>query len=42
MDPKPGLVLWDYPLIELDGLTMGIVGFGRIGQARGSWQTRLA
>ena len=24
---------WDYPLIELDGLTMGIVGFGRIGQA---------
>ena len=24
---------WDHPLIELDGLTMGIVGFGRIGQA---------
>ena len=24
---------WDYPLIELDGLTMGIVGFGRIGRA---------
>ncbi len=24
---------WDYPLVELDGLTMGIVGFGRIGQA---------
>ena len=24
---------WDYPLIELDGLTMGIVGFGRIGLA---------
>src|SRR3989442_14511482 len=24
---------WDYPLVELDGLTMGIVGFGRIGRA---------
>jgi len=24
---------WDYPLIGLDGLTMGIVGFGRIGRA---------
>jgi glycerate dehydrogenase len=24
---------WDYPLIELDALTMGIVGFGRIGRA---------
>lgn len=24
---------WDFPLVELDGLTMGIVGFGRIGQA---------
>jgi len=24
---------WDYPLVELDGLTMGIVGFGRIGKA---------
>src|SRR5262245_13210303 len=23
---------WERPLIELDGLTMGIVGFGRIGQ----------
>ena len=23
---------WDYPLIELDGLTMGIVGLGQIGQ----------
>ncbi|MCH2210739.1 MAG: D-2-hydroxyacid dehydrogenase [Fuerstiella sp.] len=22
---------WDYPMIELDGLTMGIVGLGRIG-----------
>lgn len=26
---------WDSPLVELAGLTMGIVGFGRIGQATG-------
>ena len=24
---------WDFPLVELDGLTMGIVGLGRIGRA---------
>ena len=29
----PDFSYWDYPLIELDGLTMGIVGFGRIGRA---------
>ena len=26
---------WDYSLIELDGKTMGIIGFGRIGQQTG-------
>ena len=26
---------WDYPLIELDGKAMGIIGFGRIGQTTG-------
>ncbi len=24
---------WDFPLVELEGLTIGFVGFGRIGQA---------
>ncbi|HOM18966.1 MAG TPA: NAD(P)-dependent oxidoreductase, partial [Thermoguttaceae bacterium] len=24
---------WDWPLVDLAGLTMGVVGFGRIGQA---------
>ena len=26
---------WDYPLVELDRKTMGIIGFGRIGQTTG-------
>ena len=26
---------WDYPLIELDGKTAGIIGFGRIGRTTG-------
>ena len=29
----PDFCYWDFPLIELGGLTMGIVGYGRIGQA---------
>lgn len=31
----PDWCYWDYPLIELDGKTMGIIGFGRIGQTTG-------
>ena len=30
---SPDWCYWDYPLVELDGLTMGIVGLGRIGRA---------
>ena len=32
---------WDRPLIELDGLTMGCVGFGRIGSAVGELAAAL-
>lgn len=31
----PDWCFWDYPLIELKDKTMGIIGFGRIGQATG-------
>lgn len=30
---SPDWCYWDFPLLELDGLTLGIVGFGRIGRA---------
>lgn len=30
---------WDYPLVELSGKTMGIIGFGRIGQQVGDVAT---
>jgi glycerate dehydrogenase len=30
---SPDFCYWDSPLIELDGLTLGIVGYGRIGSA---------
>jgi glycerate dehydrogenase len=29
---SPDFCFWDSPLLELDGLTLGIVGFGRIGR----------
>ena len=32
---SPDFCYWDYPLVELRDLTMGIVGYGRIGRAAG-------
>ncbi len=34
-EKNPDWCFWDYPLIELAGKTMGVMGFGRIGQATG-------
>ena len=31
----PDWCFWDYPLIELENKTMGVIGFGRIGQRTG-------
>lgn len=30
---SPDWCYWDFPIVELSGLTLGIVGFGRIGRA---------
>ena len=32
---NPDFCFWDYPLLELDGKTMGVIGYGRIGQTTG-------
>lgn len=34
-ETNPDWCFWDYPLIELADKTMGIIGFGRIGQTTG-------
>ena len=34
-ETNPDWCFWDYPLIELAGKTMGIIGFGKIGQTTG-------
>ena len=38
---NPDWCYWDYSLIELAGKTMGIIGFGRIGQCTGRIATAL-
>jgi glycerate dehydrogenase len=35
-EKNPDWCYWDYPLIELAGKTMGVIGFGRIGQVTGA------
>lgn len=35
-EKAPDWCFWDYPLIELAGKTLGIIGFGRIGQKTGT------
>jgi glycerate dehydrogenase len=32
---SPDFCYWDHPLVELEGLTMGIIGYGRIGRTVG-------
>ena len=34
-ESNPDWCFWDYPLIELGGKIMGVIGYGRIGQATG-------
>jgi glycerate dehydrogenase len=34
-EQNPDWCFWDFPLIELAGKTLGIIGFGRIGQTTG-------
>lgn len=33
---NPDWCFWDFPLVELAGKTLGVIGFGRIGQSVGS------
>lgn len=38
---EKGSCFWDHPLIELDGLTLGLVGFGNIGSSVANVATAL-